>query len=439
MKTGLMKMLPLLLLIPGLLLACDGGDDDDTGSGPGQAQDDDNDNAADDDDDNDDDDDDATADCNAYSDSLPDPEGVCPGNPDSIFPAPTGPYCVGTTAPIHLVDPSRAEPFTPGNPNDSRELMIQLWYPVAADAAGDYAPYMDAATAAYEAGIPPATWVSMPAAAFEQERSHALLEAPIVASLKKFPVLLFSPGLKREYQLYTSVIEDLVSHGCIVAAINHPYVSGLTVFPDDRTVEVVLPADEAGTLDLVVGDALFVLDTLTQWNADFENDLTFACRFDLDKAAMFGHSYGGATAVGAAVADDRLRAALNIDGPTFGPAIVEGTATPLFYLLSEDHEAAENFDALWDLLTGPGFQAILAGTEHMTYSDYPLLLHDFAPTRPLWTLEMGTIEPTLALEIANRYLGAFFDVYLRGAPPDDLLALGDDYPEVTFQTKNVGR
>jgi hypothetical protein len=47
---------------------------------------------------------------------------------------------------------------------------------------------------------------------------------------------LFSPGYDGVYQIYTSFIEDLVSHGFIVASINHPYVSGITVFPDGRTV-----------------------------------------------------------------------------------------------------------------------------------------------------------------------------------------------------------
>jgi len=52
---------------------------------------------------------------------------------------------------------------------------------------------------------------------------------------------------------------------------------------------------------------------------------------------------------------------------------------------------------------------------------------------------MGTIEPTLALEIANRYFSAFFDVFLKGAPTDELLTLGGEYPEVTFQSKNADR
>jgi hypothetical protein len=68
-----------------------------------------------------------------------------------------------------------------------------------------------------------------------------------------------------------------------------------------------------------------------------------------------------------------------------------------------------------------------------------LLLRDFAPAIPLWLLDMGTIDPELMLEITNRFDRAFFDVYLKNAPLDDLLRIADDYAEVTFQTKNTAR
>jgi hypothetical protein len=298
---------------------------------------------------------------------------------------------------------------------------------------------MDQYTAEYEESTIPATWVNMPAEAFMALQSHALLNAPFATGMKKFPLLLFSPGLKREFAAYTTLIEDLVSHGYIVASINHPYISGMTVFPDGRHVEVYLPADEAGSFDLVVADALFVLDTLTEWNADISGDQPFACRFDLDKAAMYGHSYGGSTAMGAATTDARLHAALNYDGPTFGAYIEEGATIPMFYFLSEEHEADPDLEVAWANLEGPGFMANLAGSAHMSYSDYPLILHDYAPLIPLWVLDMGTIDPNLALEIAHRYQRAFFDVYLKGAPIDDLLNIAGEHSEITMETKNVGR
>ena len=44
------------------------------------------------------------------------------------LPDPTGPFAAGTTS-YHLIDKSRKEEKAP-NPQDYRELMIQVWYPV---------------------------------------------------------------------------------------------------------------------------------------------------------------------------------------------------------------------------------------------------------------------------------------------------------------------
>jgi predicted dienelactone hydrolase len=45
--------------------------------------------------------------------------------------------------------------------------------------------------------------------------SHAVENAPVAKSPKHFPVVLFSHGLGSIGFSYTSLIEDLVSHGCI--------------------------------------------------------------------------------------------------------------------------------------------------------------------------------------------------------------------------------
>lgn len=58
------------------------------------------------------------------------------------FPQPTGEYAIGTRR-YHWVDASRPDPFVPGS--DSRELMVQVWYPAASRPRGDPAPYLSSA------------------------------------------------------------------------------------------------------------------------------------------------------------------------------------------------------------------------------------------------------------------------------------------------------
>ena len=56
------------------------------------------------------------------------------------FPLPTGPYSIGTV-PYHLVDQTRGEVFT-ADPDDRRELMVQVWYPAKTSASANRARYL---------------------------------------------------------------------------------------------------------------------------------------------------------------------------------------------------------------------------------------------------------------------------------------------------------
>jgi predicted dienelactone hydrolase len=47
------------------------------------------------------------------------------------LPPPTGPYAIGTLT-YHWVDAHRGEVFS-ADPNDQRELMVQIWYPAKKD------------------------------------------------------------------------------------------------------------------------------------------------------------------------------------------------------------------------------------------------------------------------------------------------------------------
>ncbi len=61
------------------------------------------------------------------------------------FPHPTGPYAIGTLT-YHWVDANRPEVFT-ADPNDHRELMVQVWYPANADPSSPRAPWVQDADA----------------------------------------------------------------------------------------------------------------------------------------------------------------------------------------------------------------------------------------------------------------------------------------------------
>ncbi len=61
---------------------------------------------------------------------------------------------------------------------------------------------------------------------------HAIDRAPIASSPTPFPVTTFSHGLGGSGFEYTLLIEDLVSHGYVVASIEHTYMAKAIWFPD---------------------------------------------------------------------------------------------------------------------------------------------------------------------------------------------------------------
>jgi hypothetical protein len=66
--------------------------------------------------------------------------------------------------------------------------------------------------------------------------SHAIDRAPIASSRTPFPVVTFSHGLGSTGFQYTVLIEYLVSHGYVVASIEHTYTAKAIWFPDGRVI-----------------------------------------------------------------------------------------------------------------------------------------------------------------------------------------------------------
>lgn len=115
------------------------------------------------------------------------PTASAAGEPVALsLPAPTGPDRIGTVA-LHLVDPSRRDPWVPSHP--LRELMISIWYPATDTADRPTAPWMlPGAAAHFLAGNGvPVDDVTLPPTV-----GH--VGAPVDRRGGPRPVLLYSPG-----------------------------------------------------------------------------------------------------------------------------------------------------------------------------------------------------------------------------------------------------
>jgi platelet-activating factor acetylhydrolase isoform II len=68
--------------------------------------------------------------------------------------------------------------------------------------------------------------------------TNAIPSAPVAAPMADdepgYPVLIYLEGLGGFRQMNTFLVEELVSHGYVVVAIDQPYTATDVVFPDGR-------------------------------------------------------------------------------------------------------------------------------------------------------------------------------------------------------------
>jgi dienelactone hydrolase len=355
----------------------------------------------------------------------------------SFLQKPTGPYAIGIRT-MHLIDSLRSENFTE-DPTDAREMMIQLWYPIETETEGTRTEYMDYPTFQWLKGRSPIPLITIPNNAYLFVRPHGRNETTVAEGM--FPVVVFSPGYDGVYQIYTSFIEDLVSHGFVVASINHPYVSGITVFPDGRTVGLAaVPTDPVArsaffnmSLRTIIEDAKFVVDTITEMN---ETDPLFAGRFDLSRVGMYGHSFGGANTATCCYEDARFRAGLTLDGVFYRQFIPGNITVPMLFMFAEARYTNDStIEYLWNHTINDTFKMCIKGSTHFGFTDVGVLLSHLVPLIPPRLLLFGSIPPKRMVNITRTYVTVFFDVYLNGAPVERLLDLSEKFDEVIFHYK----
>lgn len=254
-------------------------------------------------------------------------------SPAFKLPDPSGPFRIGRVG-YEWIDPSRADIFA-AEPGSHRALMVYFWYPASSNAHGPAEPYwpgakqMDADLATHremakEFG---ALW---PLIASGEFRSHAIEKASPAKEPAQFPVVLFSHGLGSTGFAYTSLIENLVSHGYVVVAVEHTYTAAAVTFPDgkvalhrDAPVPPGLTPDqrwkrlvEDATARISQGadDLVFVINKLQEMNGKKEKAFPLAGRLDLKHVAAAGQSAGGDFATRACELDIRFKACVSLDG-----------------------------------------------------------------------------------------------------------------------------
>lgn len=370
------------------------------------------------------------------------------------LPEPTGAYGVGRTS-YELTDLSRSEPLAEKT-GTHRELMVHVWYPTAPGlfrrrSPAPYLPGFDAAKPKLsEADIKdlfrPSNYNGrLPA-------THTTENAPIAPGKTRFPLLLFTHGWGNPTFLYTAELEDMVSRGYIVAAIDHPYDCAFTQFPDGRIVYFAQSAFDAAVkqpgyiayarqrVQVMAEDNRFVLTEVLRRAATKKLNAVFYKRVDEAHIGAFGHSIGGLAAARTCQLDARVKACIDQDSdddrgsPFIATDINETERQPflLFVAASADETSPgrthpddstlanmkltrAEFDAKMKELQSNQLSqlaSIAGGAYRVTLYDLPGFIHRSFTDQTLLSLT-NPEESLHNFRVAEAFTLAFFDKYLK--------------------------
>ncbi len=96
--------------------------------------------------------------------------------------------------------------------------------------------------------------------------AHSIRNADVSSQQRSYPVVIMRAGASAEVTNYTTLAEDLASHGYVVVGFDAPYRTSVVVFPDGR----VRRRTPENNPELCSGpeQARCVNKLLTAWTAD---------------------------------------------------------------------------------------------------------------------------------------------------------------------------
>jgi dienelactone hydrolase len=328
--------------------------------------------------------------------------------------------------------------------------MVWIWYPAAPNSApsAEYLPVEWRDALAQHSGVLLSKFLTRDLA---KVRTHSTANPPVSPEQPTYPVVILRAGGGAFTTDFTTLAEDLASHGYIVVGFDAPYRTILFVTYNLEVIERP-PANNPENLSPTAAEHL-ANSLLPQWVADTQTVVDYLAmlhppnpavhqlsgHLDLQHLGMFGHSFGGATSLQFCHDDLRCKAAIDIDGAPFGSVVEDGLRQPTLFLLSDhsremsdptSREIAANLHSIYDRLpSNDRLFVALTGANHFTFSDQILLKSHYLIHALQLAGPFGHLAPQRGLTITTTYVHTFFDVYLKSAPASQLTALPTQFPE----------
>jgi predicted dienelactone hydrolase len=364
------------------------------------------------------------------------------------LPPPTGPFPVGRAL-YDWVDDETLDALAPV-PGTKRELLVWIWYPTAPKpSSAATAEYLPAPMRAPVERVRPAL-INFLTRDLSKVQTHSFRNADISPRQPSYPVVMMRAGASAEVWNYSTLAEDLASHGYVVVGLDAPYRTHVVAFPDGRVMirapennpELGSGEQQVARVNRVLAawtaDMGFVLDRLQSVNLSDPSG-RFTGRLDMTRVGAFGHSFGGAQAAQFCHADSRCKAGIDVDGALFGSVIQQGIHKPFMFLLSDhsresDPESAQiraNIQSVYDRLPADRRLCItIRGANHYLFSDDAALMKSSIVMRTLRILGVLGMGGRRQLAITAHCVHSFFDAYLKGANASPLNISSPLYPEI---------
>lgn len=268
-------------------------------------------------------------------------------------------------------------------------LVISIYYPIEKQTSSKYLDLYEPAKKAaltkfVEMGVREELIKSLETTVANAEAIEKRLPLPIV---------LLSPGIGIDRDMYQSLIEPMVLAGNVVVTVGHICDTYFTVMPDgelidqDRHIAELDYTNFKALTELVykrVKDLQSVLDQLKQWN---EEDEVLNGLFSFDTIIGVGHSLGGAALIELARVDKRIHSIISLDGSLHVVNAIDPLPVAFLNMRQEEssfeemkvrlkepiaRELSKNQQRLFSLTEKSVYMKV-KGADHLAFSDVPTL------------------------------------------------------------------
>lgn len=200
-------------------------------------------------------------------------------------------------------DSARLDTLAPP-PLTERKLLAWIWYPAATPSKqvfDDYLPASWRTALAHETGFVLTQFLNRDPA---RVQTHSVPDADLSPRQRLYPVVLMRGGHSALTANYTTLAEDLASHGYVVLGIDAPYRTFVVVLPNgseiarspENNAELGSDAQRVQAATKLVhawsADMSFAVDQMERLNAADASG-RFRGKLDLQRVGAFGHSLGG--------------------------------------------------------------------------------------------------------------------------------------------------